>query len=508
VTFESKVAWSDDRDNLPTAPLSLPAALARLRPMRLPSGVMDKLTPGRLFHSPDPDSGSLFEEPQTGDTVQRPLAERMRPRTLDDFSGQEHLVGQRGALRPLLDSGKLHSMIFWGGPGVGKTTLARLIAQSVDAGFSQLSAVTSGVGDVRKVIEKARHAQRSGRRTLLFIDEIHRFNKAQQDALLHAVEEGVITLIGATTENPSFEVISPLLSRCRVYRFKPLAESDLEELLQRALADDPLLKEAGLRLTDEARLALFGLANGDARELLNLLERAVERAQHDSCDNIPLSLVEEVAQQALLRYDKGGEQHYDTISAFIKTVRNSDPDAAVYWLARMLAAGEDPLFIARRLIILASEDIGNANPNALLLAQAAFDAVHQIGMPEGRIVLSQATTYLAASPKSNASYVAINEAMEMVGKGAQPAVPLHLRNAVTDLMKAEDYGKEYRYSHDQEGGVSLEMPGLPPELEGTRFYRPREIGSEAVIARRLDELRQLREQSRAKRDHEDGDSRT
>ncbi|MCB2199796.1 replication-associated recombination protein A [bacterium] len=464
--------------------------------------------PPSPFFAPADRDGSLFEEPDRSseDPSQQPLAERMRPRTLEEFSGQQHLVGDKGALRPLLQAGRMHSMIFWGEPGVGKTTLARLVAKRVEATFEQLSAVASGVGDVRKVIDAARLRRRAGAQTMLFIDEIHRFNKAQQDALLHAVEEGVITLIGATTENPSFEVISPLLSRCRVYRFKPLDNVDLSRLLDRAFAEDVILKETPLEIEKEAQDALLGLAQGDARELMNLLERSVERAVYEESDKLTLKLVEQVAQQALSRYDKAGEKHYDTISAFIKTVRNSDPDAAIYWLARMLDAGEDPLFIARRLIILASEDVGNANPNALLLAQAAFDAVHQIGMPEGRIVLAQATTYLAASPKSNASYMAIGAAMDLVGKGVQPAVPLHLRNAVTGLMKAEGYGEDYHYSHSEAGGVALTMPGLPDEIEGTRFYEPKEVGSEAPIARRMDELIRLRGEARSNMDDKDSES--
>lgn len=492
----------------PSGLFRLQVMLARTQPLRLPFLAMNWQRHPHLLFAPADRGGSLFEEQGSGqsDPSQQPLAERMRPHTLEEFAGQDHLVGEKGALRPLLDAGHLHSMIFWGDPGVGKTTLARLVAKRVEAEFSQLSAVTSGVGDVRKVIDAARLRRRKGTRTLLFIDEIHRFNKAQQDALLHAVEEGQITLIGATTENPSFEVISPLLSRCRVYRFQPLEDDSLSALLDRALAEDPVLKETPIKVGDEARKALLGLARGDARELMNLLERSVERAGYEKRDNLDLELVEQVAQQALSRYDKAGEQHFDTISAFIKTVRNSDPDAAVYWLARMLAAGEDPLFIARRLIILASEDIGNANPNALLLSQAAFQAVHQIGMPEARIVLAQATTYLAASPKSNASYVAIGEALALVGKGVQPAVPLHLRNAVTNLMTAQGYGKDYHYSHAENEGVAFSMPGLPPEIEGTEFYRPKEVGSEAAIAKRMEELRKLRKEAREQKDDEGAES--
>jgi len=454
------------------------------------------------YYAPNTGNGTFFEDPSASpkmDPAANPLPERMRPKIMEHFFGQEHLVGPKGALRPLLDSGHMHSMIFWGDPGVGKTSLARLIAGHVEADFLQLSAVASGVADIRKVLERGKKAITAGIRTVLFIDEIHRFNKSQQDALLHAVEEGSVILIGATTENPSFEVISPLLSRCRVYRFRPLTNDDITKLVNYTLENDIVLKETEVDFHPDAFTALVDLSRGDAREALNLLERTVERATHEKLKKISLELVSEVAQQALVRYDKAGDQHYDTISAFIKTVRNSDPNAAVYWLARMLVAGEEPRFIARRLIILASEDIGNANPNALLLAQAAFDAVHKIGMPEARIILSQATTYLASSPKSNAAYKAINEAMDMVSKGIQPAVPLHLRNAVTGLMKAQGYAEDYKYSHDQKNAVSYDMPGLPPELEGHEFYRPTQYGSEAQIFNRLEEIKKLKNQKRDKK---------
>lgn len=445
-----------------------------------------------LFGTPSPAAGH-----DTTSSSDRPLAERLRPQTLEQFVGQEHIVGPQGALRPLLDEGRLHSMIFWGDPGVGKTTLARLLADRVNADFLQLSAVTSGVRDVRAIIQRGRHNRRDGRKTVLFIDEIHRFNKAQQDALLHAVEDGTVTMIGATTENPSFEVIPPLLSRCRVYKFNPLNEDELALLVQRALADDPALKDTGVRLSEEAQKALIGLSLGDGREALNLLERSIERAIHLKENEVSLDLLEKVAAQALSRYDKSGDRHYDTISAFIKTVRNSDPDGAVYWLARMLHAGEDPLFIARRLVILASEDVGNANPNALLLASAGFDAVHKIGMPEARIILSQVTTYLASSPKSNASYMALEEALREVDRGIQHPVPLHLRNAPTSLMKAQGYGDDYLYSHNEPFAVA-DMPGLPPELEGTKYYRPTRYGSEAKIAERLEQIERWKEERRQK----------
>ncbi|MBD3166729.1 AAA family ATPase [bacterium] len=454
-----------------------------------------------LFGHDDTAKNNL---PAQSDGLDRPLAERMRPRTLEQFVGQEHIVGPDGALRPLLEKGRLHSMLFWGDPGVGKTTLARLLADRVEADFLQLSAVTSGVGEVRKVIERGRQALRAGRKTVLFIDEIHRFNKAQQDALLHAVEDGTVILIGATTENPSFEVIAPLLSRCRVYKFETLGREQLDILIERALKNDPVLQKAGFVLNPEAREAMLELALGDGREVMNLLERSVERAQHENRTTIELPLLERVASQALSRYDKTVDRHYDTISAFIKTVRNSDPDGAVYWLARMLSAGEDPLFIARRLIILASEDVGNANPNALLLANTCFDAVHKIGMPEARILLSQATTYIAASAKSNAAYKAINEAMDEVNKGKQYPVPLHLRNAPTSLMKAHGYSEGYLYSHDQEGAVS-DMPGLPEELEGTRYYRPTRYGAEAKIAERLETLERMKRERRTEQ-HEGDDN--
>jgi putative ATPase len=468
--------------------------------LRLPFLAMISLIPKGPFYAQNGGGSSLFsQEPVDDETIHRPLAERMRPKTLQEFVGQKHLVGSDGALQPLLSEGSLHSMIFWGDPGVGKTTLARIIASHVEAAFIQLSAITSGVKDVRTVIEKGRYNRTIGQNTVLFIDEIHRFNKSQQDALLHAVEEGIIILIGATTENPSFEVISPLLSRCRVYRFNPLLDSDLIELFDRVLVDDPILKKSEIRFEDKSAKVLIDLARGDARELLNLTERCVERGVHQKINPITIEVVESVAQQALSRYDKDGEAHYDTISAFIKSVRNSDPDAAIYWLARMLAAGEEPRFIARRLIILASEDIGNANPNGLLLAQAAFDAVHVIGMPEGRIILGQVTTYLAASPKSNASYNAINEALDMVKSGVQPPVPLHLRNAVTGLMKDHGYGDGYKYAHSEVGAVT-DMPGLPPELEGHKFYRPTQYGSEAQISKRLSEIEEMRNSAKKKSD--------
>ncbi len=467
----------------------------------------------------DTHSGSLFPSEEMGANSSearlssRPLAERMRPVAFDEFVGQSHLIGTTGSLRPLMDSGNLHSMIFWGDPGQGKTTLARLLATNIDAEFIQISAVTSGVQDVRSVITHASTALKTNRRTLLFIDEIHRFNKAQQDALLHAVEDGTLTLIGATTENPSFEVIAPLLSRCSVYRFHPLAPTARRSLLKRVFKQDDWVSSSGLKIAKEAESAMVDLALGDARELMNLLERSVEHARHSEVKTITLELLETVAAQSMSRYDKSGERHFDTISAFIKCVRNSDPDAAVYWLARMLDGGEDPLFVARRLVILAAEDIGNANPNGLLLANAGFDSVHRIGMPEARIILSQVTTYLAASEKSNAAYVAINTALEVVRKGKQPVVPLHLRNAPTRLMKDHGYSDGYRYAHSEELMVSP-MPGLPSELEGTKFYYPKDVGTEAKIKQRLKMINVWKEETvkreasiKGKRAENPGDSK-
>jgi len=392
-----------------------------------------------------------------------PLAERMRPRKLEEVVGQQHLIGEGSVLRTSIENNTLGSVIFWGPPGTGKTTIAHIIAGELTATFFSLSAVNAGVKDVRDVIESARLAGRS----ILFIDEIHRFNKNQQDALLHAVEKGIITLIGATTENPSFEVNSALLSRCQVYVLKPLEEKDLLLLLDRVLKQDDHLSKKNITLQETE--ALIQLSGGDARKMLNL----VEMVCNTSGENIFITnqWVMEVAQKKVALYDKSGEQHYDIISAFIKSIRGSDPNAAVYWLARMIAGGEDVKFIARRLVILASEDIGNANPNALLLANASFDAVNKIGFPEARIILSQCAIYLASSPKSNASYLAIDEALMAVKKTGDQPVPLHIRNAPTKLMKDLDYGKGYKYSHSFTGNFS-EQEYLPEKLTGTRFYDP------------------------------------
>lgn len=381
-----------------------------------------------------------------------PLAERLRPHTLDDYIGQTHLVGPGTIMRGMIETGNISSFILWGPPGVGKTTLAKIIANSVEAPFYTLSAVHSGVKDVRDVLDKCRREAASmftSRRPILFIDEIHRFNKSQQDSLLAAVETGVVTLIGATTENPSFEVIRPLLSRAQVYVLNPLGEEELAQLLDRALTHDPVLKEREVRV--ESTTALFRFSGGDARKLLNILDLLLQSTPEGKEILIDDSVVTDRLQKNPAAYDKNGEMHYDIISAFIKSVRGSDPDAAVYWLARMIEGGEEPEFIARRLCILAAEDIGLANPNALLLANATFDVIHKIGWPEGRIPLAECTVYLATSPKSNSAYMAINSALELVRNTGNQPVPLHLRNAPTSLMKEMGYGADYKYSHDYPG---------------------------------------------------------
>ena len=415
-----------------------------------------------------------------------PLAERLRPQKLDDYIGQEHLVGKNGVFRRFIESKNIPSFILWGPPGVGKTTLAKIVAAELERPFYTLSAVTSGVKEVREVIETAKRQQFFNSATpLLFIDEIHRFNKSQQDSLLGAVEKGEVVLIGATTENPSFEVITPLLSRCQVYILKSMGDEQLQELLNRALTTDEELKKRNI--TVEQTEALFGFAGGDARKLLNILDIVISASEGDIVLNN--QTVTDALQQNIALYDKNGEQHYDVISAFIKSVRGSDPNAAIYYLARMLAGGEEPRFIARRLVILASEDIGLANPNALLLANACFDTVHKIGMPEARITLAETTIYLATSPKSNSAYMAINEALAFVNKDTQlRPVPLHLRNAVTDLMKKEGYGAQYKYAHDYDGGfVTQEF--MPDSLAGKQFYHPITTNAtEPKIAARMAEL--------------------
>ena len=414
------------------------------------------------------------------------MAERLRPQSLEDYIGQQHLVGEGGVFRRFIEAGNVPSFILWGPPGVGKTTLARIVANALERPFYTLSAVTSGVKEVREVIESAKSQKFFSAKTpLLFIDEIHRFNKSQQDSLLGAVEQGVITLIGATTENPSFEVITPLLSRCQVYTLKPMQDADLQHLLDRALSTD---EEVKARIKEVAeREALFRFAGGDARKLLNILDIILSSTEGEII--ITDDLVTSALQQNIALYDKNGEQHYDVISAFIKSVRGSDPNAAIYYLARMLAGGEEPRFIARRLVILASEDIGLANPNALLLANACFDTVHKIGMPEARITLAETTIYLATSPKSNSAYVAINEALAFVNKDTTlRPVPLHLRNAVTDLMSDEGYGKDYKYAHDFAGNF-VEQEFLPDSLSGKQFYHPNTgNATEQRIAERMQQL--------------------
>ena len=415
-----------------------------------------------------------------------PLAERLRPQKLDDYIGQEHLVGRDGVFRRFIESKNIPSFILWGPPGVGKTTLAKIVAAELGRPFYTLSAVTSGVKEVREVIETAKRQQFFNSATpLLFIDEIHRFNKSQQDSLLGAVEKGDVVLIGATTENPSFEVITPLLSRCQVYTLKSMDNDSLTELLNRALTTDVELKKR--EIVVEQTEALFGFAGGDARKLLNILDIITGASEGKVVINN--QTITDALQQNIALYDKNGEQHYDVISAFIKSVRGSDPNAAIYYLARMLAGGEEPRFIARRLVILASEDIGLANPNALLLANACFDTVHKIGMPEARITLAETTIYLATSPKSNSAYMAINEALAFVSKDTSlRPVPLHLRNAVTDLMKSEGYGEGYKYAHDFAGNF-VNQEFMPETLKGKTFYHPNTSNStEQKIAQRMTEL--------------------
>jgi putative ATPase len=408
-----------------------------------------------------------------------PLAERLRPSSLKDLVGQQHLTGKGSILRTAIEHGKVPSMILWGPPGSGKTTIANIIANTLKVPFYTLNAISSGVKEVREVIDIAK--KQTG--AILFIDEIHRFNKGQQDALLGAVEKGIITLIGATTENPSFEVNSALLSRSQVYVLKSLDKNDLIELMQHAIKEDEILKTKKIELKETE--ALINISGGDARKLLNLLELVVETLGDKAV--ITDEKVMEIAQQRIALYDKKGEQHYDIISAFIKSVRGSDPNAAVYWLARMIEGGEDVKFIARRMVILASEDIGNANPNALLLANACFDAVNKIGYPEARIILSQCATYLASSAKSNAAYVAINDAMAAVSKKGDLPVPLHIRNAPTKLMKNMDYGKDYKYSHSYDNNFSAQEY-LPDELSGTAFYQPGKNAREEELRKYLKQL--------------------
>ncbi len=413
----------------------------------------------------------------------RPLADRMRPQTLDDFVGQDHLVGQGAVLNHAISSGRIHSMILWGPPGVGKTTLARIISNKLERPFHSLSAVNSGVKDVREAIEKAKKQQffdQPG--PLLFIDEIHRFSKSQQDSLLGAVEQGIVTLIGATTENPSFEVISALLSRCQVYILEPLTTTDLITLVDRAIEQDEVL--ASRDITVKEYDALLQFSGGDARRLHNALEIVVNASPGDGQVVITNQYVMDVIQQNMMLYDKGGEQHYDMASAFIKSIRGSDPNAAVYWLARMIEGGEDEKFICRRMIISAAEDIGLANPNALLIANQCFQAVQAVGFPEARIIMSEAAIYLATSPKSNSAYLAISKAQGLVKETGNLAVPLHIRNAPTRLMKELDYGKGYKYSHDYDQNFT-EQDYLPPEIKSSRLYDPQSNPAEEKILKRL-----------------------
>ncbi|MEG2162980.1 MAG: replication-associated recombination protein A [Bacteroidales bacterium] len=417
----------------------------------------------------------------------QPLAERLRPSDLDEYIGQKHLVGKGAILRRMIESGQISSFILWGPPGVGKTTLAKIISVKLDVPFYTLSAVNSGVKDVREVIDKCK----SGRlfsplsRPILFIDEIHRFSKSQQDSLLAAVENGTITLIGATTENPSFEVIRPLLSRCQVYLLKSLDTDDLQELLQRAITHDKLLKT--LNIKEEETEALFRFSGGDARKLLNIIDLITQSCNDGEDVVINNRIVTERLQQNPSAYDKGGEMHYDIISAFIKSIRGSAPDAAIYWLARMVEGGEDPKFIARRLVILAAEDIGLANPNALLLANTCFEALEKIGWPEGRIILAEATLYLAGSPKSNSAYMAINNALAEVASSGDQPVPLHLRNAPTKLLEELDYGKGYKYAHDYSGNF-VKQQFMPDKLKDASFWIPQQNPAEDKLRERIADL--------------------
>lgn len=418
-----------------------------------------------------------------------PLAERLRPTSLSDYIGQRHLVGENGIIRKMIDSGRINSFILWGPPGVGKTTLAKIIASTTEASFYTLSAVTSGVKDVRDVIDRCKAEMTSmftRVRPILFIDEIHRFSKNQQDSLLGAVEQGIVTLIGATTENPSFEVIRPLLSRTQVYTLRPLDVEDLDSLLDNAVSKDPVLKKRNVEIREKT--ALFRFSGGDARKLLNILDLLEQSTPDGETIVIDDKNVTDRLQENPLAYDRNGELHYDIISAFIKSIRGSDPDAAIYWLARMVKGGEDPEFIARRLVIVASEDIGLANPNALLLANATFDSLRKIGWPEGRIILAECTVYLANSPKSNSAYMAIDSALREVENSGNLPVPLHLRNAPTKLMKDLGYNEGYKYAHDYKGNY-VDQQYLPDALSGARFWNPSDNPQEARMWERLQSLK-------------------
>ena len=433
---------------------------------------------------------NLFNSPDNPRTLP-PLAERMRPQSLDDFLGQHHLVSGDRLLAKALKSERLFSIILWGPPGSGKTTLAKIIAHHIQSQFFELSAVSAGVKDVREALAKAKASRELGNASIMFIDEIHRFNKSQQDALLQAVENGIITLIGATTENPSFEVIAPLLSRCQVLVLEAHKREDLEKILERALTQDLFLSTQKIKMEDGAQDLLLESVSGDARRLLNALEISISVATPDRTEDETIQVdsdhVKEALQNKHQLYDKAGDYHYDTISAFIKSVRGSDPDAALYWLSVMLEGGEDPLFIARRLIVLASEDIGNSDPQALTLATSGFQAVHAIGLPEGAIVLSQVTTYLASTTKSNASYMALRSAQGSVREKGAASVPLHIRNAPTSLMKEKGHGKGYQYPHDHPNHFTIQEY-LPDELKGTRFYHPTTEGLEKRVYDRLVKL--------------------
>lgn len=429
----------------------------------------------------------LFEEKKDFKNNFAPLAERVRPNSLGDFVGQKQILGNGKALSILLNKLEIPSIIFWGPPGSGKTTLARIISKILKREFHQLNAVSSGVKEVRSIIEIAeRKLKTQNKKTILFIDEIHRFNKSQQDALLHSVEEGIITLIGATTENPSFEVISPLLSRSRVFVLEPLSKNDLEELIFRAIKNDSAFSNLKINFEEDSLDALINFSGGDARMLLNAFEIAIQITPENNQNekNVTHQIIEEAFQKKLLRYDANGEEHYNTISAFIKSLRGSDPDAAIYYLARMLESGEDILFIARRMIVLASEDIGNANPQALVVATSCANAIHQIGMPEARIILSQVAIYLASSPKSNSSYIAIEKALSDAKNLPQYSIPLHLRNAPTKLMKELDYGKDYKYAHNFKDNF-VEQQFLPDEIKDKIYYSPTQNGEEKIINERL-----------------------
>lgn len=433
---------------------------------------------------------SLFDDERPKQEVpppDAPLAERMRPRTIDDVAGQQHLLASGCPLRVFVDRGELPSMILWGPPGTGKTTLARVLTGSIGSPMERLSAVEAGVKDLRETMQRAERHRKMGRRLVLFIDEIHRFNKAQQDALLHAVERGLVTLIGATTENPSFEVNNALLSRCQVYRLQPLSDADIRSIIERALSNDEQMKSRHILIDDWD--ALLSIAGGDARTALNAVEASSSIAPHDADGMVHITrdVLRTTVQRRVLAYDRAGDAHYDTVSAFIKSMRGSDPDAALLYLAVMIEAGEDPTFIARRMVIFASEDIGNADPMALQVALAVFQSIERIGMPEGRIPLAQGVTYLASAPKSNASYLAIDAALGVIREGADVTIPIHLRNAPTRLMKEMGHGKDYVYPHSSPGHFVRERY-FPESLEPQAFYRPDDQGGEAEIARRLQDL--------------------